>query len=172
MLNWKLLNKIIGSLLMIEAMLMLVCSIMSLCYGESDTLPFISSTAITAAGGVACRLVGRGADNNLRRKEAYFLVTATWFTWTAVMLLPKMHERYTFMIDILLVLLSFTNKRFVKYAAISLAINTWIYYYFFTGPLFPPLYTKIARSVIYSAAYLFFTCSLVHASKPQESHSN
>ena len=47
MLNWKLLNKIIGSLLMIEATLMLVCSIMSLCYGESDTLPFISSTAIT-----------------------------------------------------------------------------------------------------------------------------
>lgn len=104
--------------------------------------------------------------------QSNFLVTATWFTWTAVMLLPKMHERYTFMIDIFLVLLSFTNKRFVKYAAISLAINTWIYYYFFTGPLFPPLYTKIARSVIYSAAYLFFTCSLVHASKPQESHSN
>lgn len=110
--------------------------------------------------------------HKLLNNHSNFLVTATWFTWTAVMLLPKMHERYTFMIDILLVLLSFTNKRFVKYAAISLAINTWIYYYFFTDPLFPPLYTKIARSVIYSAAYLFFTCSLVHASKPQESHSN
>lgn len=110
--------------------------------------------------------------HKLLNNHSNFLVTATWFTWTAVMLLPKMHERYTFMIDILLVLLSFTNKRFVKYAAISLAINTWIYYYFFTSPLFPPLYTKIARSVIYSAAYLFFTCSLVHTSKPQESHSN
>lgn len=110
--------------------------------------------------------------HKILNNQSNFLVTATWFTWTAVMLLPKMHERYTFMIDILLVLLSFTNKRFVKYAAISLAINTWIYYYFFTDPLFPPLYTKIARSVIYFAAYLFFTCSLVHTPKPQESHSN
>ena len=103
--------------------------------------------------------------HNILNRRGNFLVTATWFTWTAVMLLPKMHERYTFMIDILLVMLSFANKRFVKYAAIFLAINTWIYYYFFTGPLFPPLYTKIARSVIYSAAYLFFTYSLVHSPK-------
>lgn len=95
MLNWKLLNKIIGSLLMIEAMLMLVCSIMSLCYGESDTLPFISSTAITAAGGVACRITGRGADNNLRRKEAYFLVTATWVIFSFFGMFPFLIGGYT-----------------------------------------------------------------------------
>ena len=95
MLNWKLLNKIIGSLLMIEATLMLVCSIMSLCYGESDTLPFISSTAITAAGGVACRITGRGADNNLRRKEAYFLVTATWVIFSFFGMFPFLIGGYT-----------------------------------------------------------------------------
>ena len=97
--------------------------------------------------------------------QSNFLVTATWFTWTAVMLLPKMHERYTFMIDILLVLLSFTNRRFVKYAAISLAVSIWIYY---KGPLLSPIHDRIVRSIISSAAYMFFTYSLVHASKHEK----
>ena len=103
--------------------------------------------------------------HNILNRRGNFVVTATWFTWTAVMLLPKMHERYTFMIDILLVLLSFTNRRFVKYAAISLAVSIWIYY---KGPLLSPIHDRIVRSIISSAAYMFFTYSLVHASKHEK----
>ena len=69
------------------------------------------------------------------------------------------------MIDILLVMLSFANKRFVKYAAISLAVSIWIYY---KGPLLSPIHDRIVRSIISSAAYMFFTYSLVHASKHEK----
>ena len=103
--------------------------------------------------------------HNILNHRDNFLATATWFAWTTVMLLPKMHERYTFMIDILLVLLSFTNRRFVKYAAISLAVSIWIYY---KGPLLSPIHDRIVRSIISSAAYMFFTYSLVHASKQEK----
>ena len=103
--------------------------------------------------------------HNILNHRDNFLATATWFAWTTVMLLPKMHERYTFMIDILLVLLSFTNRRFVKYAAISLAVSIWIYY---KGPLLSPIHDRIVRSIISSAAYMFFTYSLVHASKHEK----
>lgn len=106
--------------------------------------------------------------HNILNHRGNFLATATWFTWTTVMLLPKMHERYTFMIDILLILLSFTNKRFVKYAAISLFISIWIYYNIFAGPLLSPIHDRIIRSLIASAAYLFFTYSLVHSPKPEK----
>ena len=86
--NWKLLHKIIGSLLWLEASLLLLCLGISLFYGESDSMPFLLSAVITAAGGYGFHLAGRGADNNLRRKDAYFLVTETWVIFSIFGMLP------------------------------------------------------------------------------------
>lgn len=86
--NWKILYKIMGSLLWLEASLMLLCVVMSLCYGESDTMPFLYSVLITAAGGWGCYFAGRKADNNLRRKDAYMLVTSTWIIFSFFGMLP------------------------------------------------------------------------------------
>lgn len=94
MLNWKLINKIIGSLLCLEASLMFLCVIMSLLYGENDTVPFLISVVITLIAGGAAHGIGKDADNNLGRRDAYFLVTATWIVFSIFGMLPFLFGGY------------------------------------------------------------------------------
>lgn len=88
MLNWKILFKIMGSLLWLEAFLMLLCLAMSVFYGEDDTLSFQLSTILTAGAGFSAHYLGRDADNRLSRKDAYFLVTSTWIVFSLFGMLP------------------------------------------------------------------------------------
>ncbi|MBR5061978.1 MAG: TrkH family potassium uptake protein [Prevotella sp.] len=78
MLNIKLIYKALGTLLFIEAMMMIVCSGLSLYMGEDDTLAFIISTILTILGGIGLKYLGRDASNTLGRRDAYLLVTFTW----------------------------------------------------------------------------------------------
>lgn len=55
------------------------------------------------------------------------LSVAAWFVWTCLLFLPAMHERYTFPLDILLILLSFLDKKYLKYAIYSLASSLITY---------------------------------------------
>ncbi len=59
---------------------------------------------------------------SIDRGENY-LNTACWFVWTCVLFLPAMHERYTYLLDILLVLLCFLNKKYIKYAVLSFLLS-------------------------------------------------
>ena len=52
MVNLKLISKVIGSLLLLEAGFMLLSLGVALIYGTSDLIPFIISMAITLAAGV------------------------------------------------------------------------------------------------------------------------
>lgn len=77
-----------GSLLGLEASLLVLCLGISLFYGESDSMPFLVSAMITATGGYSFYFAGRGAENNLRRKDAYLLVTSTWVIFSIFGMLP------------------------------------------------------------------------------------
>lgn len=88
MLNWKILYKIIGSLLWLEAALLTICLIMSMYYGESDTMPFLITVLITAIAGSILKYFGRNASNNLSRKDAYLLVTSTWIIFSVFGMFP------------------------------------------------------------------------------------
>ncbi len=94
MLNWKLLHKIWGTLLWLEASLMFLCFVISVCYGEDDSLPFLISVLITGAGGIICRYIGRKAGNNLGRKDAYMLVTSTWIIFSIFGMQPFLYGAY------------------------------------------------------------------------------
>lgn len=65
--------------------------------------------------------------------ENKFFLYATWTVWTAVLFLPKMHDRYGFLTDILLLLISFQDRRFVKYAAVSICLSIFVYGNYFGG---------------------------------------
>lgn len=88
MLNLKLISKILGSLLCLEAIMMAVCLAVTLCYGGSDTLAFVLSIAITAAVGLLFRLAGKHARNLLSRRDAYFVVTVVWVLFSLFGTLP------------------------------------------------------------------------------------
>ena len=78
MLNFKLIYKILGQLLFLEALLMSLCLAMALFYREDDAMAFAISIAIIVGSGFMLKYKGRMAENSMNRRDAYLLVTLTW----------------------------------------------------------------------------------------------
>lgn len=94
MINTKLIFKILGALLNIEAAFMLPCLILSLLYCESDMVPLAVTVGVTIAVALLLRFLGRGASNALSRRDAYFLVTFVWIAFAAFGSLPFLLGSY------------------------------------------------------------------------------
>lgn len=88
MLNLKMIYKVIGSLLFIETALLLSCIVISFFYHETDYVAFLIASLITFLVGFTLRLMGRKADNNMGRKDAYLVVTLSWILFSAFGALP------------------------------------------------------------------------------------
>ncbi len=82
MVNFPLIYKIIGSLLFMLGTLLGICVAISIYYGEDDMISFLISTLLTISAGFVFKYMGRNANNNLSRRDSYFLVTATWVVFT------------------------------------------------------------------------------------------
>ena len=94
MLNYRIIYKIIGTLLFIEAAMMVWCLAMSFYFGEDDSLAFIISVVMTIMGGIVFKYLGRESVNSLGRREAYLLVTLTWLIFSLFGSLPFMISGY------------------------------------------------------------------------------
>ena len=81
MINTKLISKILGALLNIEAAFMAVCLVVSLCYREDDMGPLAATLGVTLVVALSLWLLGRGASNSLSRRDAYLLVTLVWIAF-------------------------------------------------------------------------------------------
>ena len=88
MINLKIIYKIIGQLLYIEAFLMAVCVAMAFAYGETDSMGFLFSTIITVGAALIFRYLGLNANNSLGRRDAYLLVTLVWVVFSFFGALP------------------------------------------------------------------------------------
>ena len=88
MLNKRLICKILGTLLWIEAAFMSLGLILALLYMESDAMPFALTVVITILVGTVLRLTGRHATNTLGRRDAYLLVTIVWIAFAIFGMLP------------------------------------------------------------------------------------
>ena len=75
MINFRIISKIIGSLLFIEAFFMTWCAAMAIYFHEEDQIAFLMSLLITFGSGFIFLLWGRNAENVLSRKDAFLLVT-------------------------------------------------------------------------------------------------
>lgn len=88
MLNLRIISKIFGSLLYLEATLMFYCLLIALGYQGHDVLPFLWSILITTGFGLLFRLYGHKADNTLGRRDAYFVVAVVWVLFSLFGTLP------------------------------------------------------------------------------------
>lgn len=88
MINLKLIYKIIGSLLFIEAVMLAICLGVAIAYREDDIFAFACSTMTSAALGFCMRCLGRNCDNTLSRRDAYLVVTLTWVVFSLIGTLP------------------------------------------------------------------------------------
>ena len=88
MINFKIIYKILGSLLFLEATLMLWCLFMALWFQEDDTFAFLVSVIVTTFCGFVCKYLGRSADNYLSRRDSFLVVTLTWVVFSLFGTMP------------------------------------------------------------------------------------
>ena len=88
MINFKTIIRIIGILLLLETIMFLGCSTVSLYYGEGDSFAFWKAGAITAGVGLLLAALGKGGNRQLTRRDGYVLVSTAWVAFSLFGMLP------------------------------------------------------------------------------------
>lgn len=88
MINIKTIIRIIGILLLLETMMFLGCSGVSLYYGEGDSFAFWKAGAITTGIGLLLVALGKGGNHQLTRRDGYVLVSTAWVSFSLFGMLP------------------------------------------------------------------------------------
>lgn len=94
MLRKKILFRTIGTLLSVEAIMMLICLGISVSYREDDQLAFGLSFLIVVVASVILRFLGRHTGNSLNRRESFFIVAATWIVFSVLGMFPLLLSGY------------------------------------------------------------------------------
>ena len=94
MVNFRLIYKVLGSLLFLLSTLLFVCAGIAFFYQEDDFIAFVISTIFTACCGFVLKYLGHDADNNLGRRDSYLLVTVTWVVFSLFGMLPFLISGY------------------------------------------------------------------------------
>lgn len=88
MINWKIISKILGQLLLLEVSLLLLCSIYAWVNGEHDFYAFLSSSGITLAAALLMIYLGRGGETMMSRRDSYIVVSSVWIVFSIFGSLP------------------------------------------------------------------------------------
>lgn len=59
----------------------------------------------------------------IREDLESFLIVAAWSAWTCFFILPSMHERYSYLSDLLLVLLALLSRKYLPYALTAVCVS-------------------------------------------------
>ena len=87
--NFKLISRILGSLLIVESIFLLSGIFVSLIYQEKDIHSvFLKSSAISALTGMALLAFSRNANTEIGKREGSIIVTLTWLIFSLVGMLP------------------------------------------------------------------------------------
>lgn len=87
MVNWKLIAKVMGFLLFIEAGLMMLCQFVCWLYGEGIKA-FIPPIAAALLLGIIGVILGRKAGKKMGRKDGYIVVSTVWVLFTLIGMFP------------------------------------------------------------------------------------
>ena len=88
MVNFRIICKIVGSLLFVEAFFMVCCLVMAFCFGEDDVIAFAMSLLLTLCGAFVALWFGHGAGNSLSRRDAYVVVALIWVVFSFFGMFP------------------------------------------------------------------------------------
>lgn len=88
MINYRLICKILGLLLIIESLLFIAGIGVSLYYHDGMVPDFVKSALITLFAGAVFLSVGLKAENSISKKDGCLIVTLTWILFTIFGMLP------------------------------------------------------------------------------------
>ena len=92
--NWGQVFRILGVLLLTEALLMSLSAIVAYIYGENDLKAIVESSAITAVAGVAGILIGGKTTKHFGTREGYLVVGLVWIVFSLFGMLPFKLSHY------------------------------------------------------------------------------
>jgi len=85
--NWRLILRVIGGLLFIEAGLMFTCQLVSWIY-EEGIEAFTPPIVLALILGVISYYFGKNPGRNMSRKDGYIIVSSIWVIYTFIGMLP------------------------------------------------------------------------------------
>lgn len=88
MINVRMIYRIMGFLLFIEAAMLLCCAGVSLFYREDDMDDFFVTAGITLLSGIVFTWCGRKAEKGLSRRDGYIIVSLAWVLFSLFGMLP------------------------------------------------------------------------------------
>ena len=93
--NYKIILKVLGELLFLEALLFASCIGIALFKSETDLHTFIIPTIVALLTGAALKWLGRGGRTGISRRDGYLCVTLSWLTFSLIGALPFVVGGYT-----------------------------------------------------------------------------
>ncbi|MBP3822136.1 MAG: TrkH family potassium uptake protein [Bacteroidaceae bacterium] len=94
MINWRIIWKIIGQLLVIEAGMMALCMLLSFLYQEDDTPAFFIAVVATIVGACVMHYAGRDSSNTMYRRDSFLVVTLVWVIFSFFGAIPFVASGY------------------------------------------------------------------------------
>ena len=94
MLNYKIIIKTLGALLLIEAFFLLFSFFVAWGYGGDDYKAFAITTLITLLVGILLLVFTRNADKAIYKREAYIIVSLVWVVFSLFGALPFVISGY------------------------------------------------------------------------------
>lgn len=86
--NYRLVLRVMGSLVLIESVVLLAICLIPILYGENDASYFLLSSAICLLAGGIALFFGRNPPSKIGKREGSVIVTFTWIIFTLFGLLP------------------------------------------------------------------------------------
>ena len=86
--NIPVISRILGTLLLLNAVFMFLCIPVAIFYNEGGLLPMAISAAITGSAGFLLRRVGKGSPRKeLKKKDGYLVVSLLLYRLDLIVLL-------------------------------------------------------------------------------------
>ena len=86
--NIKLLLRLLGAILLVEAAAMLPSLVIALGYGEGDAMSFVYTIGLLLLIGIPLRLFIKTEQTNLRAREGFLVVSMAWICLSVFGALP------------------------------------------------------------------------------------
>ena len=86
--NYRLVLRVMGSLVLIESAILLAICLIPIIYGENDVWYFLLTSVICLLSGGLALFLGRNPPSNISKREGSVIVTFTWIIFTLFGLLP------------------------------------------------------------------------------------
>ena len=86
--NYRLIVRLLGAILLLEALTMLPALVIAMVYGEGDAMALLVSMVITAVFALPTQLFFRPEEKNLRAREGFVIVALAWVLLSAFGALP------------------------------------------------------------------------------------